>query len=618
MGTVTSYDEKSGRYIVKNEQGQVVGSGSNWREAGEQAQKYNLEQNPVTKGQTAYISDEKGAMVIQYEEEQKEQSPVQPVSDFQKSLIGIPDITPGTKTLTPKEAYIAGIISKNELQNVQDKGVVYNVDTGTLKSWSEYRQSHLGLESMSVPETHSMASMVTWKANTDIINQQENAKSMLEMSKSPIVQASFAASLLPTVQPFRTFEYASEMGIAALTKQNLGQTHERMLQSYAYELSREAPQNLHIDITPYMRYETPLPFSYIQSAKSIVEVGAIGLTVIPNPVQPIALTAMTVMYGWGLGMQLGKTILEPTGENLARTFVYSTPLLVGSIASGLQMRLTQRELNIGFKINPKENYVTKPFSNEIMDNVMPTEKLIRLEKTAAMRMEKVDTAIDMKGMDIKPESIMKEITGGRQKLMTMDVSQKTFDGLEQFNKGPFEGLESIMGKKSKMKFDYELEMTYMVKPPEIKQMVLMPVLKLETMQGLRQDLIFRQDLMQGLKQGQLLKQDLMPKQDLILKQDFMQGILQDMTLKQNVMQSLKQEQILGRNVMIRQDLMVEQMKLPPMTDFAFEYARKKKPVMAFMPKLRDFAYIPSMWGILAEVPRLNVKKMLSGLEIRGV
>jgi hypothetical protein len=45
--------------------------------------------------------------------------------------------------------------------------------------------------------------------------------------------------------------------------------------------------------------------------------------------------------------------------------------------------------------------------------------------------------------------------------------------------------------------------------------------------------------------------------------------------------------------------------------------RRKRP-MEFKVNVRDYAYVPSFWGMLMELPKLDARKIFSGLEIRGI
>jgi hypothetical protein len=38
----------------------------------------------------------------------------------------------------------------------------------------------------------------------------------------------------------------------------------------------------------------------------------------------------------------------------------------------------------------------------------------------------------------------------------------------------------------------------------------------------------------------------------------------------------------------------------------------------FQGQAREYAYVPSFWGMLIEMPRMNMRKVFSGLEIRGI
>ena len=150
--------------------------------------------------------------------------------------------------------------------------------------------------------------------------ERQKIEAAQELAKNPIVRASYIFN------PDEWFGLGvlSEAAVSGLTGQSWQKNREKMMTSYSYGL-------ISSNKTPI---QAGLEVGLITGGKAALMAapgGAFG-----KAAGKAADFSLKGMYAFDLGQQAITTARTPTGENIARTFVYSVPLLVSGAAKGVK------------------------------------------------------------------------------------------------------------------------------------------------------------------------------------------------------------------------------------------------------------------------------------------
>lgn len=219
----------------------------------------------------------------------------------------------GKVTMSPAEAYEAGLISQREREHGERGNLVY-----------ETTPENLGLARQAKSELYRLYPDVVISPGatpSEKLYYLETQRGQIaqNIAANPVVRASYVFD-----RDILGFGTVSELAVSALTGQDWNQKREQMMISYSEEL---------------MGRDDAVMAGTIAAVKTGVVVGAVAATggAAGAKVAAVSSTAMKVSYGVVLGTQYGETIKviqDPTAtgveraEAVARSFIYTTPLMV--------------------------------------------------------------------------------------------------------------------------------------------------------------------------------------------------------------------------------------------------------------------------------------------------
>lgn len=527
-------------------------------------------------------------------------------------------------SVSPDEAYKAGIISENEYTKTKDQPVYYEVPEQVL---AEAEKASKIYPRENIPSTKSPLSMAIQQQQTAYARETQREEMIKRIAEQPAIKASYVIN-----RDFFGIGTLSEVAVSVLSGQDWTEHSKMIMYNYASELVSSGRS---ID-------EAFFQESMIAGAKASLFAFTGGVA--GKPLAVATTTAGRALYGASLGLQIGRTIKEPSGTELARTFVYSSPLLVGGIAKGLQMRLsgpTQKSMKYSLRVEPKEKMkptLTKEQIKDIgkawskgaddywnkPDKIITDQGVIKTAKPSPPKSPVKST----------PSRIVTGSGSGSQQLQLKQLSDIDMIGTKQ--KNPFAGLNELMGSKSGQKVTMELELEYIRYPPRTQSLKLMPMMRsdLQMQKQLQLQLIGRKaELKLMQKQDQITDELIGTKQ----KQGLMQGSRQDQRqrqeigIKQTQASIQKQEQALGQQQVQRQAQRQAQLQKqmlgtssrpprgPPPSIFDSPFNRGRRTVERISKALKPSKkfYQPSLGGVfsgrrISKAP----KSVQSGLGIR--
>ena len=290
-GTVTSFNPATGQYEVKGEGGKVVAAAPTPREASQKSFNYIFRDQPFVaraRGEGGFeIMKGKPPTILTGASESR---------IVQKEMAGSYQGIADPVSMSVREAYEAGVISRNALENYERSGV-----TGLVVSHKVLvaaRKARKAYPVASLPETHSSLSMVE--------GQQRHEMGM-EQQKRDIIGAAAPMAQLPyeLTEGWGGAEYAFSLAESRLTGKSFEVFQSERLAGTEAFISR----------------------GYKAAEKGGMDLWAWSVPVAMKPAAGLAMVmfpaAGTVAFT-GMGIkQAAETVKEPSEENIVRTFLYA-------------------------------------------------------------------------------------------------------------------------------------------------------------------------------------------------------------------------------------------------------------------------------------------------------
>ena len=193
-------------------------------------------------------------------------------------------------------------------------------------------------------------------------NEKLRYETAQEIGRNPVVRTSYVLS----PQEWFGFGVLSEVAVSGLTGQDWNKKRDDMMTSYAYGLMERKDQTVKVwggALSGGKYVDVTVPAEYSAAAESAGFAGAkAGLMAASGGTSQVAQAtgfSLKAMLGAGIGYQAGTTIKDytsggvlgrmRTGENIARTFVYSTPFIAGAAAKGPKLKIETIKINENVK-----------------------------------------------------------------------------------------------------------------------------------------------------------------------------------------------------------------------------------------------------------------------------
>lgn len=230
----------------------------------------------------------------------------------------------GEVVLSPAKAAYMGFVSQREKENLEQQGRYIVTTPGDVQKAHEIKQE--------------LASRYPGAQVSPGVTPQEKLRALEEQrarTEERVATHPSAVLSYPSYEGEMGVGALSEIGVGALLGDIPGHTWKVQKQFAGELLTHEKGDlsNVDIPITPFYPYQTKfsfnLPFSVTTAAKTGAFMGAMAATAGAGLIGKAAKVGVGAAYAFGLGTQYYATAKDPTGENVARSFVYTVPAMIG-------------------------------------------------------------------------------------------------------------------------------------------------------------------------------------------------------------------------------------------------------------------------------------------------
>lgn len=223
--------------------------------------------------------------------------------------------------LTPYQAYHHGLISEHQYKEATSSGQVVETTQKDLQTAEEYK-NRLKQDYPNANVIDRTTPYETYRALAQARHEQ-----IEKIIRDPVVRTMYIFD-----RDIIGLGTVSEYAVSGLTGGDWEQKRHDMLYDYGVELLQRSK-------APLTEQVGAVVMTGAKTTAAIVTAGA-AAGAAGTGAKVAAQTGLKVAYGATLGTQYAETIKEPTAENVARSFVYSVPAMIGVAAKGVKVLRT--------------------------------------------------------------------------------------------------------------------------------------------------------------------------------------------------------------------------------------------------------------------------------------